>query len=194
MANLFDTANALTTEPRKVVVGDFLQWKRDDLAQDYPPTDYTLTYVARVTGGGASEIQIVAQNVGGTYFVSVDSETTEAFEAGFYHWQAEISRNSDGNRIVVNRGEFEAIPDLDVNQADPRTHAEIVLDKVQALLEGRMDTDVSQYTIAGRQLTKMSMRELLQARDYYRREVYLQRQQAAKERGEDTGSTVKVRF
>lgn len=194
MANLFDTANALTSEPRSVVVGDFLQWKRDDLAADYPPSSYTLTYVARITGGGASEIQVVAANVGGTYLVTVSSEDSADFAPGFYYWQAEISRNSDGNRIVVDRGEFQAIPDLDNNQADPRSHAEILLAKIESLLSGKADSDVSQYTIAGRQLTKMSFREILQARDYYRREVFLQRQQAAKDRGEDTGSTVKVRF
>ena len=70
----------------------------------------------------------------------------------------------------------------------------ILLVKIESLLSGKADSDVSQYTIAGRQLTKMSMRDLLQARDYYRREVFLQKQQIAKKRGKDTGSTVKVRF
>lgn len=194
MANLFDTANALSTEPTSIVVGDFVQWKRDDLAIDYPPSNYTLTYVARITGGGASEIQIVANNVGGTFFITVTSDVSANFSVGDYHWQAEILRNSDNNRIVVDSGEFKAIVDLDNNQADPSTHAEILLVKIESLLSGKADSDVSQYTIAGRQLTKMSMRDLLQARDYYRREVFLQKQQIAKKRGKDTGSTVKVRF
>lgn len=194
MANLFDTANALSAEPTSIVVGDFIQWKRDDLAVDYPPDSYTLTYVARISGGGASEIQIVADNVGGTFFITVTSSESADFSPGDYHWQAEILRNSDNNRIVVDRGEFKAIVDLDNNQADPNTHAEILLTKIESLLSGKADSDVSQYTIAGRQLTKMSMRDLLQARDYYRREVFLQKQQIAKARGKDTGSTVKVRF
>ena len=36
MANLFDAANAPEGEPTEIVVGDFLQWKRSDVAQDYP--------------------------------------------------------------------------------------------------------------------------------------------------------------
>lgn len=194
MANLFDTANAPTIEPRSIVVGDFVQWRRDDLAQDYSPSSYTLTYVARITGGGASEIKFDANNVNGTFFVTLLSTTTSAFTPGDYHWQAEILRNSDNNRIVVDEGEFTTVADLDDNQSDPRSHAEILLDKIEGLLSGRMDSDVSQYTIAGRQLTKMNLRELFQARDYYRREVYLHRQRLAKQRNRDTGSTVKVRF
>ena len=58
MANLFDAANAPTTEPLEIVVGDFIQWKRTDLGADYPNDQYTATYVARITGGGASEITL----------------------------------------------------------------------------------------------------------------------------------------
>ena len=52
MANLFDAANAPTTEPLEIVVGDFIQWKRTDLGTDYPNNLFTATYIARITGGG----------------------------------------------------------------------------------------------------------------------------------------------
>ena len=66
MANLFDAANAPEGEPLEIVVGDFLQWKRSDLVQDYPLASYSAQYVARITGGGSSEILLPATETGGT--------------------------------------------------------------------------------------------------------------------------------
>ena len=56
MANLFDAASAPEGEPLNFIVGDYVQWKRSDLTTDYPTDDYTATYIARVTGGGASAL------------------------------------------------------------------------------------------------------------------------------------------
>ncbi len=60
MANLFDAANAPEGEPTEVVVGDFVQWKRSDLVDDYPVATHSAEYVARITGGGATEHKIAA--------------------------------------------------------------------------------------------------------------------------------------
>lgn len=194
MANLFDAATAPEGEPSEVVVGDFIQWKRSDLVADYPPTDYTATYVARITRGGASEIQLVGTNYNGVYLFTVDSETSTDFNAGYYHWQLEIVRNSDSNRIVVDRGSFTAIVDLDVNNTDPRSHAEIMLTKIESILEGKADSDVSSYSIQGRSLTKFGLDELMRWRDYYQTEVNSQKRLEQIKLGRKTAATVKVRF
>lgn len=196
MANLFDAANAPEGEPKDIVVGDFLQWKRSDLT-DYKTSDgYTAEYVARITGGGSTEIKL-PQAAGSTddyYLFTVSSETSETFLPGFYHWQLEITQTSSGNRIVVDTGDFNAIPDMDSNQADPRIHAEIMVDKIQSLLQGKADSDVSNYSIAGRSLTKLSFTELLEARDYYRREVVKHNNDELVKKGKKNGSTIQVRF
>lgn len=197
MANLFDAANAPEGEPTEIVVGDFLQWKRADVAQDYPTgSGYTAEYVARITGGGANEIKL-AQAAGSTddyYLFTVSSVTSAEFVPGLYHWQLEITQTSSGNRIVVDVGDFTAVPDMDDNQADPRIHAEIMVAKIQTLLEGKADADVSSYSIAGRSLTKLSFQELLDARDFYRREITQHNNKELLKRGKSNGSTIKVRF
>jgi len=197
MANLFDAANAPEGEPTEIVVGDFLQWKRSDVAQDYPTgSGYTAEYVARITGGGASEIKL-AQAAGSTddyYLFTVSSVTSADFVPGLYHWQLEITQTSSGNRVVVDIGDFTAIPDMDDNQADPRIHAEIMVAKIQTLLEGKADADVSSYSIAGRSLTKLSFQELLDARDFYRREITQHNNKELLKRGKKNGSTIQVRF
>jgi len=194
MANLFDAANAPTTEPLEIVVGDFIQWKRTDLGADYPNDQYTATYVARITGGGASEITLTGTASGNDYLFTVDSATSADFVAGYYHWQLEIVRNSDSERLVLERGTFEAIVDLDVNNVDPRTHAEIMVDKIEAVLQNRADADVANYSIQGRSLVKLSIDDLLRWRDYYRNELAMEKRKERVRRGKSTGATIKARF
>lgn len=194
MANLFDADNAPEGEPSEVVVGDFLQWKRSDLVQDYPASEYSAQYVARITGGGSNEIKLSGVGSATDYLFTVPSETSADFEAGYYHWQLEVTQTSTGNRLVVDTGDFQAIPDLDDNQADPRIHAEIMIAKIETILEGKADSDVSNYSIAGRSISKMTFDELLAARDLYRRELVAHERKELLKRGKSNGSTIKVRF
>jgi hypothetical protein len=194
MANLFDESNAPEGEPLKIVVGDFVQWKKSSLAETYPPASYSAEYVARVASGQSSEIKIPAIERSGYYLFQATSAVSSSFDVGFYHWQLEITQTSSSNRIVIARGEFEAIADLDNNGADPRTHAEIMVGKIESLLQGRADKDVSSYSIQGRSIAKMSIVDLLQWRDYYRKEVVKERRENAIELGKPTKTTMKVRF
>jgi hypothetical protein len=176
------------------VVGDFIQWRRTDLSEHYPNDQYTATYIARITGGGTTEIQITGTAYGEDYLFTVNSATSADFVAGYYHWQLEIVRDSDSNRIVIDRGAFDAIVDLDVGGADPRTHAEIMLTKIETLLEGKADSDVANYSINGRSLTKLGIAELIEWRDYYEAKVIKQRREEQIKLGRAVPATVKVRF
>lgn len=195
MANLFDAANAPEGEPREVVVGDFIQWKRSDIVADYPTATHSAEYVARITGGGASEIKITGTEGSADYYLfTVTSATSADFVPGLYHWQLEITETASGNRIVVDLGDLRARADMDDNQADPRIHAEIMLDKINSILEGKADSDVGSYSIAGRSLTKMTFAELMDARDRYKAEIVVHNNRELIKRGKSNGSTIKVRF
>lgn len=194
MANLFDADQAREGEPTEIVVGDFIQWKRSDLVDDYPLSEYSVEYVARITGGGSSEIKIAATETGGTYLITVDSATSAEFVAGYYHWQLEVTKTSTGDRIVVDRGAFTAVVDLDDNQADPRLFEEKMLAKIESILLGKADADVSSYSIAGRSLTKYSYQELQDLHDQYEAKVNRHKQLERIKLGKTTHHTVKVRF
>jgi len=194
MANLFDPAQSPTIEPDEIVVGDYIQWRRVDISDDYPNNEYTMSYVARITGGGANEILLVGTAYEGDYLFVAASSVTADFNPGYYHWQLEALRISDNNRIVIDRGAFTAIVDLDVNNSDPRTHAEIMISKIESILNGKADADVANYSIAGRSLTKMTFDELIQIRDYYKREFNKQVIAERVRKGQETGATVKVQF
>jgi len=194
MTNLFDPAQSATVEPSEVVVGDFIQWRRTDLSEHYPNDEYTARYVARITGGGNTEIEVEGAAYQSDYLFTVSSVDSSNFVAGYYHWQLEIERNSDNERIVIDRGAFDAIVDLDTGGADPRTHAEVMLTKIETMLEGKADSDVANYSINGRSLTKLSVSELIEWRDYYRAEVTKQKRMEQIKLGRRTPAGIKVRF
>jgi len=195
MANRFDIDQAPDGEtPEIIVIGDYLLWKRSDLVDDYPLATHSMEYVARITGGGATEIKVAATETGGTYVFEVDSATSADYVAGFYHWQLEATQTATGNRVVLERGTFTAVVDLDVNNTDPRTHAEIMITKIESILQGKADADVASYSINGRSLTKMSFEDLINARDFYRKEYAKERAKERADAGENTGQTVLVRF
>lgn len=194
MANLFDAANAPTEVPAEIVIGDFVQWKSTEYSDDYANTAHTLTFVARSGEGANVEFTITATNTDDDYLFTAASTVTENYVAGLYHYQIEVLQTSSSNRIVVDQGELEVVVDLDVNAVDPRTHAEKMLQKIEAVLENRADGDLSSYSIAGRSISKMTPEELLTWRDYYRREVKAHQRKLDIKHGRKTGSTILMRF
>lgn len=194
MSNLFDAANAPTTEPHDFVIGDFVQWKREDIVGDYPVATHSANFVARLAHGGNDEWQVAATEASTYYLFTIDSATSADFLQGHYHWQLEITETSSGNRIVVDRGTLDVHHDLDVNNVDPRSHAQIMVDKIESILEGKADADVASYSINGRSLTKMSFDDLIRARDFYRKEYKKELQVELAKNGEKTGATIQVRF
>ena len=195
MANRFDIDQAPDgRQPEKIIIGDYLLWKRTDLVSDYPLADYSMEYVARLTAGGSTEIKVAAQELNGTYVFEVDSATSAGYTAGFYHWQLEVTKTSTGDRVAIETGTFTAVEDLDVNGADPRTHAEIMIGKIESILQGKADADVSSYSINGRSLTKMSFQDLIDARDFYRKEYITERRTEDARNGNRSSQTILVRF
>ena len=194
MANLFDTGNVPTTEPAKIVAGDLLQWKRTDLGTDYANGSYTLSYKARLEGTGSTVITITAAASGDDYLVSVGQSTTASYTAGDYRWQAYITRDSDSERLTIDSGTFEVVANRSASTADPRSHAKTMLDKIESILEGRADGDVSAYSINGRSLTKLDITELLMWRDRYRADYLREVHRERALNGTATGSTVLARF
>jgi len=193
MANLFDTANAPEGEPTEIIAGDLLQFKVTNLVTDYDPTLYTLTYTARISGQ-QDEIQFSATGNASSYLVSVTGTVTGSWSPGEYNWQQEIIRNSDSARIILKRGDFKIIADLDNTAVDNRSHSKVMVDKIESLLQGKADSDVSTYSIAGRSLTKLTFQELLDARNFYKSEVMREKAILDAKSGRKGSATVQVRF
>lgn len=189
MGNLFDSSNYPSTEPDTIIAGDRWAWKRTDIGTDYPPASYDLTYSARLEASGATEIGITASESGSDYIVEVAAATTAAYTVGVYHWQAYITRTADSERVTVDIGTFEVIADRDNATTDPRSHIKIVLDAIQAVIEGRATKDQESYSIQGRSLSRTSIEDLLMLRDRYQT-LHLQEENEVK----GTNNKIRVRL
>jgi len=178
MSNLFDVTNYPEGMPERLVVGDRWAWKRTDLGVDYPPASYTLSYSLRLASAAATEIEVDATASGSDFVAEVDSTTTAGYTAGTYHYQAYITRDADSERLTLESGVVEVLPNRDAAGTDPRSHARVMVDNLQSALQASSTTDVVSYSIGGRSVTR--------AREEVRRELlYWQQVAAAEEAAEE---------
>ena len=196
MSNAFDRANYTTKEPSTLVLGDYWAWRRDDLASDYPVGSYALTYEFHEDsgGGGNHKFTLTATEADDTYYIEAASSSTTSYSIGDYIWEAYITKTSDSNRIMVDSGRTEITENLANTNADLRSHAKIVLDAIEAVIENRATMDQSSMSIAGRSLSRMSIDELLTFKDRYKAEYLKEIKLARIKNKQGSGNTIKVRF
>lgn len=194
MANQFDSSNYPENEPQSLIAGDRVTWKRTDLGSDYPPASYSLSYKARLENSGTTVLSITASESGDDYIVEVGATTTAAWTVGVYHWQAYITRTSDSERITIDSGTFEVKADRATATTDPRTHAKITLDAIEAVIEGRASKDQAAYSIGGRSLSRTPIGELLALRSTYKAEVQREERADRIANGLGHAGNIKVRF
>lgn len=165
MSDPFDVTSAPVTEPESVVTGSYASWRR---LLDYDGTLFTLSYdlipytagvTITVTGSWDSSAQ--------EWQFEVPSATSAAWAAGSYRWDLKITRISDSEVVKIATGAIEIFASTD----DRRTHAEVMVKKIESILSGRAESDVESYSIKSRSITKMSVKELTEWRDYYLDEV-----------------------
>ena len=195
MANQFDRVNYPKQEPDELVIGDRWVWRRDDLVSDYPLDEYALEYrFTEDSTGNTNAFTIAATEAESTYLVEIASAVTASLTAGDYQWAAFIIRSSDNQRVVIDQGRTEILPNLQNTTADLRSHAKKVLDAIEAVLENRASQDQMSYSIAGRSLSRMSIDDLMTFRNRYRAEYLREIKLARIKNKQDSGNTIKVRF
>lgn len=194
MANVFDAASYPVKEPAVLTAGDRWAWTRPDLVGDYPTASYSLSYVARLEGDGATSIAITAGETGGVYVVTVASATTAAYAPGTYHWTSYITRSSDGERYELASGTLVVKPDRVSSTIDPRSWARRALDAVEAYLGDANNLAAASYEIKGRQLQRYALRDLLKLRSELKSEVARERREAALAEGLGSSARIHTRF
>lgn len=193
MSNLFDSANFPSKEPTELQLGDFWAWKRTDLASDYPTAAYALIYEFNlIDGSTASNFTLTATEANDEYIISTTSTTS--YTAGNYNWIAYIQRSSDSARIKIGEGFTEIQQNYATTTASVRSHAKIVLDAIEAVIENRASIDQSSMSIAGRSLSRMSVDELMTFRNTYKAEYLKEVKMARIKNGYGSGNIVKVKF
>ncbi len=176
--------------PEALRAGDTWSWT-DSLA-DYPAPTWTLKYVLYRYGYAA--VSITATASGTDHAVTVSKTTTASIVAGEWNWSAYVEDAT--TRTTVNSGTVTVKPDLSVAAAtsDLRSHAQIMLDGIEATLQGRATHADLSLTVNGRSIQYLRPKELLEWRNLYRDEVRREQQEEKIAAGGDSGRIVRLQF
>jgi len=153
-------------EPSQITAGDRLQWRRT--FADYPASTWTLKYYLRASQGN---IDITATADGDDFVIDVASADTVGYKAGVYRWQAQVDDGA-GALAVIATNQIKIVENFaNLDRFDSRTHAQKVLEAIEAALEKRATAEQQSFTVEGRAIELLSIEELVKARDRFRREV-----------------------
>lgn len=174
-------------EPLEVAAGDTIIWTR--ILADYQPTDgWALKYALR----GPDVVDIVADADGSSHLVTINP--ADLTVAGTYLVQGYVEK--DGERHTVYSGRLKVAPDLVAAVAgyDGRSHAQKVIDAIEAVIEGRASKDQQELQIDGERLVRIPFEELLRVRQRYRHELAAEAARERRKQGRGSGRTIKFRL
>lgn len=163
-----------TETPSSITAGNSASWLLT--FSDYPASaGWAVTFYLL---NSAHAIDFTTSASGDSHLVDLSAVTTADYDAGDYKYTALVSDGTD--RYTVDSGDITIYPDPStLTTYDGRSHAEIALANIEAVIVGKASADVLRYTIGGRELWKHPWEELLKLRDYYRAEVATEKAKAA---------------
>ena len=191
MANLF--TDIPEKEPVTIYKGETVVWNRKDLT-DYPVGSYAMSWTARLESNGGTAFSATVTEVEDYYKFTLDNSATGGYTTGDYFWVLKVTQSSDSEELIIDTGKITVKDNYFGSTGDTRSHAKTMLDKIESLIEGRADADVSSYSIAGRSLNKLSVQELTEWRNYYKAEYQKEIAKFRRDNNEGTGRVVKVQF
>jgi hypothetical protein len=192
MANLF--TDIPEKEPITFYKGETIVWKRTDLGADYAPSSHSMVWEASLESNGSTRFSATVTESGTEYTFTLDNSATANYTSGDYKWFLKVLQTSDSETLIIDSGKITVKDNYFGTTGDTRSHAKVMLDKIESLIEGRADADVSSYSIAGRSLNKLTVEELLRWRDYYRAEYKKEVAEFRTGNNEGSGRVVKVQF
>lgn len=177
-----------TTEPARLIAGDTAKWQKT--IADYPAGEgWALAYTLI---NAAGKITITSTASGDDHLINVPAATTAAWSAGSYAWRSQVSKA--GEVYTVESGTITVEPAFGAATLDARSHARKALANIEAYLENAANLAAASYQIAGRELKRHTIEDLLRLRDRYRAEVAREDAAAAAARGLPDRRRVMVRF
>ena len=179
-----------TKEPETLTAGVTWKWKKS--LSDYPASDsWSLVYYFRKDG--TTLISIGASADGDDHLFSYQFGLSALISSGKYDLLGVVSKGSE--KFLVFDGFVKVLPDPTASAAyDPRTHAEKVLDSIEAVLESRATKEVLSFSVEGNSLSSYPHEQLLVLRSRYRIEVEREKAAERLKVGRASGRRILTRF
>lgn len=154
----------LASAPAQFYAGDTVRWAQAS-PEASPADGWTLT----VALSGPSALEATATVEGGQFIVTLAAAQTAGLTAGTHTWAARVTRGVEAYTIASGVVVVLAAPAT--LGADGALMAERHLAAIEAVLSNRITADVESYQIAGRQLVKIPVDQLLKMRAMFAAEV-----------------------
>lgn len=155
------------------MAGDTVEWTKS--LGDYPPSEgWTLKYSFR----GQSSLDVTASVVASQYSVAITPAQSVTLEPGAYTLAGYVEGSGTyaGKQYEVYRRALIVEPSVeDAMPTELQTQAEKNLAAIEAVLAGRITSDIESYQVAGRQVTKIPVAELLKLRNVFAAQVRRER-------------------
>ena len=148
-----------TKEPTEITAGNLIKWT---IVEDsnFPIADsWVLSYAFVMQG---HKFNITATDNGDqTHLATITAADSAQIPVGTYKWQSYITLSAE--RYDVDTGVLIVHPNFATLDGghDGRSHWQVVLDNVEAVIQGRATKDQSSYTISGRQLSRTPVADLI---------------------------------
>ena len=191
------TVEVPENEPTELALGETWKWRRLDLRADYPASAWTLKYYLR---NASARIDLTASAYDTDDYQIEETpaeQTAGAWTAGTYDWRAYVERGSGATleRYEIDRGKVVISADFTAAaNLDSRSHARVVLDAIEAVLENRATMDQEEYSIAGRSLKRTPVKDLMAMRERYAAMVKAEENKEAVANGRAPKNRMRVKF
>lgn len=179
-----------TTEPISLTAGDTISFTKS--LADYPATGgWSLKYELR---GGAQAIEFTSTASGDYHVLAVTAATTLTWLPAEYVLFGFAIKG--GERHEFFKASFEVKPDAATSAADAdvTTHAQRMITKLEAVLEGKAGDDIIDSEIEGTVIRRMPFDDIRKMRAKYRRERQAEIAQENARLGRPTGRKILTRL
>ena len=175
--------------PETIYAGDSLSWAEP--AGEYPTPTWTMHYAVR----GASALDLTSTPSGSEHGFLATAAQTSALTPGQNSWQSFVT-NLAGERYTISTGTLTVRPNLPAQFTgfDGRSHAQKVLDAIEATMEGRATKAQAVLQINNRQIQYLKPEELIKWRSFYKAEVAREKTAEKVAQGEEPGNRILTRF
>lgn len=153
-------------EPYTLAAGDSISFRKT--LPDFPASDgWTLKYELR---GQQVPIEFASTSDGDSHVLSVDAATTAAWIPGDYAFVGYAELGTE--RTEFFKASLTVTADLETQSGDVpvTTHAQRMLVKLEAVLEGKAGDDILDSEIEGTVIRRMPLADVYKMRAKYKRE------------------------
>jgi hypothetical protein len=164
-------AFAHTVEPLKITAGTTVRWTRT--LQDYPAPDWVLKY-AILPQSGSGHVDVISTASNTSHAIEISSTATAAIAAGPYSLIGYVENGDQREKVYVGNLLVEPDP-VSATSYDGRCWEEIQIAAIEESLAGSLRAEWSTISVGGKNLTRMTITEKLDARDRLKGGLYIKK-------------------